>query len=117
MEYKNIFIDFNDEIWRLNRLKNIVDEIHLTLPKEEILKINSIEDIKGTIIFYWDHKPNEMSKNLVNIIAYDDNDACNVKHFKSQNNQRLICACCNNPPQKEDEEIKEYLNYLYKINN
>lgn len=108
MEYKNIFIDYDDEIWRQSRLKCIIDEIYLTLPKDEILKINSIEDVKGTIIFYWNHKPNEMSKNLINIIAYDDNDACNVKHFKSQNK----CCCCNAKPQQEDEEIIKYIKSL-----
>lgn len=107
MEYRNIFIDFNDEIWRLTRLKNIVDEIYLTLPEEEILKINSIEDVKGTIIFYWNHKPFQMSKDLAETIAYED-DACNVKHFKSQ----IKCACCNAKPQKEDEEIIKYIKSL-----
>ena len=113
MEYRNIFIEFNDEIWRKCRLELIIDEIYLTLPKEEILKINTIEDIKGTIIFYWNDIPFQMSKDLVEIIAYEDNDASFVKHFKSH----IKCNCCNAPPQEEDPEIKEYLNYLYKINN
>lgn len=104
MEYKNVFLDYNDEEWRLNRLKDIVDEIYLTLPIYEINKIDTIEDIKGTLFFYWHSAPTLINRNLIDIIAYD-NVGCIVKHYKNK------CGCYS-PPQKEDPEIKEYIKSL-----
>jgi len=102
MEYKNIFIDFNDEEWRKERLKKIVDEIYLTLPIYEINKIDIIEDVKGTILFYWHIYPTQFNKNIIDVIVYEDNEACNVKHYKNK------CSC-HSLPQKEDDEIKKYI--------
>lgn len=109
MDYKGVYLMCNQEEWRINRLKKIVDEILSTIPKEERILLEGIEDIKGEIKTFWREKITLMSKKLVEIICYDDNDACDAKLYV--NHLNTICGC-NQKPQKEDDEIKKYIKSL-----
>ena len=102
MQYKNINLIYNDEIFRLIRLQSVVDEIYNTIPNNYIYIIKSLEDTKGTLKVIWNEEPSLdlwFFKNLINIMWYD-RDETELKHITIKQ------------PQKEDPEIKKYLELL-----
>jgi len=105
MHYRDIKLKCDDE-FRLIRLKNVVDEIYNIVPIDYIHMIKKLEDIKGTLNIYWIEKPSLFYKTIINSIWMD--------HYEFNTNHIILdpddfCSCCNSPPQKEDPEIKEYL--------
>lgn len=110
-KYKDIIIDYNDEEFRLTRLKKIIDELHETIPPDYIIMIHKIKDDKGTLNIYWNEKPSLFYKMVINSLWMD--------YYEFHTNHIIIyddCPCCSKPPQKENQEIKEYLNNLNNLN-
>ncbi len=114
--YKDIILTYNDEQWRLNRLKSVIDFItfgcEAPKPKETttLEKIAELEDDKGILNIYYETRLSDYEKLWIKWIWQDNNE--HIVKFK-----KYICPHCSQPPQKEDEEIKEYLNYLNYNNN
>jgi hypothetical protein len=106
MIYKNIIIKYDDEEFRRTRLIKIIDELEEDFKRDPSELIMKLEDNKGTLNIYWFIKVSSFLKNVVNSI-WMDNYEFNTKHIISN-----YCPCCNAPPQKEDPEIKEYLNSI-----
>ena len=114
MHYRNILVSYNDESFRLIRLKNVIDEIYLIVPHEYIDMIKKIKDEKGTLIIYWSEKPSLFFKTIINSIWMDHYETY-TKHIIIDDDDPLNCKCCNSPPQKMDPEINAYLNLNYII--
>jgi len=104
--YKNIILSYNDEEWRLNRLKSVIDFLDITPTLDKIFEL---EDDKGILNVYYETRLSDYEKLWFKWIWQDNNE--NIVKFK-----KYICPHCSKLPQKEDEEIKEYLNYLYNDN-
>lgn len=103
MIYKNIIIKYDDEDFRRKRLIKVIDELEEDFKRDPSELIMKLEDNKGTLTIYWLIKVSLFLKNVVNSI-WMDNYEFNTKHIISN-----FCPCCNATPQKEDPEIKEYL--------
>lgn len=112
MLYKNILIKYDDEEFRKNRLIKIIDELYNTIPVDYIVMIKKIVDIKGQLNVYWIEKPSNFYKMIINSMWMDLYEF-HVNHIIIDTDN--FCPCCNAPPQKEDPEIKEYLN-SYNLN-
>jgi hypothetical protein len=114
--YKDIILTYNDEQWRLNRLKSVIDFLDEDPQKkypditQTLDKIAELEDDKGILNVYSLSRLSDYEKLWFKWIWQDNNE--HIVKFK-----KYICSHCSNPPQKEDEEIKEYLNYLNYNNN
>jgi hypothetical protein len=112
MLYKDIIIKNDDEEFRLIRLKKLVDEIYSLVPIDYIVMIKKLVDIKGELNVYWIEPPSNFYKMIIDSMwmkLYE----YNVKHIII--NPEDICKCCDAPVNKEDPEIKEYLN-SYNLN-
>jgi hypothetical protein len=107
--YKDIILSYNDEEWRLNRLKSVIDFITFGYEIPPLEKIAELEDDKGILNVYYETRLSTYEKLWFKWIWQDNNE--NIVIFK-----KYICPHCSQPPQKEDEEVKEYLNYLYNDN-
>jgi len=119
--YKDIILSYNDEQWRLNRLKSLIDFLdEAPKPKETttLKKIAELEDDKGILNVYSLSRLSDYEKLWIKWI-WQDNDEHIVKFIKyiQKVESPTFCPYCSQPPQKEDEEIKEYLNYLNYNNN
>jgi len=107
--YKDIILSYNDEEWRLNRLKSVVDFLEDDPDKKydyitpTLDKIFELEDDKGILNVYYETRLSTYEKLWFKWIWQDNNE--NIVIFK-----KYICPHCSQPPQKEDEEVKEYLN-------
>ena len=106
MHYKNIKLTCDDE-FRLIRLKKVVDGLYNLIPVDYIHMIKKLEDIKGTLNIYWIESPSLFFKNIINSMWMDLYEF-HTNHIILDKDD--FCSCCNSPPQKEDKEIKEYLN-------
>jgi hypothetical protein len=106
--YKQIILKFDEE-FRKERLINLIDELYKMILIDDILIIESLEDIKGTLNISWLKPPSLFYKEIINSLWMDQNED-NVKHIIKEKD----CKCCNSKPQQEDQEIKEY---LYSLNN
>jgi hypothetical protein len=107
--YKDIILTYNDEEWRLNRLKLLIDFLNEIPP---LRKIAELEDDKGILNVYYYTRLSDYEKLWIKHIWQEENEHI-VKFIKVKE----FCPHCSQPPQKEDEEIKEYLNYLNYNNN
>lgn len=112
MHYNNIKLIYNDEEFRLVRLKKVVDELYETIPPDYIVMIKKLEDIKGNLNVYWIEKPSIFFKTIINSLWMDHYEF-HVNHIILDPND--FCKCCNSPPNKEDPEITKYLNNLNYI--
>ena len=106
MFYKDIIIKYDDEEFRKNRLIKVIDEIYNTVPHDYIVMIKKLVDIKGELNVYWMEKPSNFYKMIINSI-WMDNYECHVNHIIIDPDE--YCCHCNAPPQKEDPEIKAYI--------
>jgi len=116
MIYKNIRLNCMDEEFRLIRLKKVIDELHNTVPIDYIVMIKKLVDIKGELNVYWIEPPSNFYKMIINSI-WMDNHEFHTKHIII--NPEDICKCCDAPVNKEDPEIKEYLDskeFTYNLN-
>ena len=112
--YKDIILIYNDEQWRLNRLKSVIDFLdEAPKPKETttLEKIAELEDDKGILNVYSLSRLSDYEKLWIKWIWQDNNEHI-VKFIKyiERIDSPTFCPHCSQPPQKEDEEIKEYLN-------
>jgi hypothetical protein len=110
--YKDIILSYNDEEWRLNRLKLVIDFITFGCEIPPLRKIAQLEDDKGILNVYYYTRLSDYEKLWIKHIWQEENEHI-VKFIKVKE----FCPHCSQPPQKEDEEIKEYLNYLNYNNN
>jgi hypothetical protein len=103
-------IKYDDEEFRLVRLKKLVDEIYNIVPIDYIVMIKKLVDIKGELNVFWIEKPSNFYKMIINSIWMDLYEF-HVNHIIIDDDN--FCRCCNAPPQKEDPNIKiiikEYL--------
>jgi hypothetical protein len=113
--YKDIILSYNDEEWRLNRLKLVIDFLNEIPP---LRKIAELEDDKGILNVYYETRLSTYEKLWIKWIWQEENEHI-VKFIKyiERIDSPTFCPHCSQPPQKEDEEIKEYLNYLNYNNN
>jgi hypothetical protein len=109
MFYKDIIIKYDDEEFRKQRLIKVINEMCNDFGREPKELIRKLEDDKGTLNIYWLCKVSIFLKNVVNSI-WMDNHELHTNHIILEQ-----CACCNAPPQKEDETIKNYINNLNYI--
>jgi hypothetical protein len=111
--YKDIILSYNDEEWRLNRLKLLIDFLNEIPP---LRKIAELEDDKGILNVYCYTRLSDYEKLWIKHIWQEENEHI-VKFIKVKE----FCPHCSQPPQKEDDnlrlEINEYLNYLNFNNN
>jgi transposase-like protein len=122
--YKDIILSYNDEEWRLNRLKSLIDFLDEDPQKkypditQTLDKIDEIEDDKGILNIYYGIRLTTYEKLYIKHIWQEENEHI-VKFIKyiEKVESPTFCPHCSQPPQKEDEEIKEYLNYLNYNNN
>jgi hypothetical protein len=115
MLYNKIILLYNDEDFRKQRLIKLIDDFNDTVTINMHNMINKLEDNKGTLKVHWIKEPLILFKFTIEDIwsklLYEDN----VIHIIESTNEG-DCKCCNNPPQKEDEEIKDYFKYLNLTN-
>jgi hypothetical protein len=74
--------------------------------------IKKLVDIKGELNVYWTEKPSNFFKMIINSMWMDLYEF-HVNHIIIDPDE--YCCHCNAQPQKEDSEIKEYLN-SYNLN-
>jgi hypothetical protein len=110
--YRDIIIKNDHEEFRLVRLKKLVDEIYNLIPIDYIVMIKKLVDIKGELNVYWKEKPSNFYKMIINSMWMDLYEF-NVNHIIIDDDN--FCPHCNAPPQKEDPEIKAYLD-SYNLN-
>jgi hypothetical protein len=108
MIYRNIILKYNDEEFRLTRLKKVIDQIYEDSGYEASELIRKLEDDKGTLKVYWLCKITTFLINVVNSI-WMDNYEFHTEHIIAIEDCDY-CACCHAPPQKECEEVKNYFN-------
>lgn len=121
--YKDIKLFFNDESWRYDRLKSVVDFLEdkphiLEDETPTIEKIVELEDDKGTLKIYIIARLSDYEKFWIKWI-WEDNNEKKVKFIKyiKRAPSPTFCPHCSKEPQIEDEEIKQYFNYLNYNNN
>jgi hypothetical protein len=115
--YKDIILSYNDEEWRLNRLKSVIDFITFGYEIPPLEKIAELKDDKGILNVYYETRLSTYEKLWFKWIWQEENENI-VKFIKyiEKVESPTFCPHCSQPPQKEDEEVKEYLNYLYNDN-
>lgn len=119
--YKDIVIDYNHEQWRRNRLESVIDFLDNNnfLPDETptLKKIIKLEDDKGILNIYYESslRLSNYEKLYIKRIWQEENE--NIVKFIKYNNNSTFCPHCTKAPQIEDEEIKQYFNYLNFNNN
>lgn len=115
MLYKKVILSYNDEEFRKQRLIKLIDEFNETTTINMHNMIIKLEDNKGLLKVHWIKEPLILFKFAIEDIwsklLYEDN----VIHIIEPTDDG-DCKCCNNPPQKEDEEIKDYFKYIHNIN-
>lgn len=116
--YKDIKLIFNDELWRYNRLKSVIDYFDESIKN----KTAKLEDDKGTLKIYLLEQLSDYEKFWIKWI-WEDNYEKKVKYIKyiKRASSPTFCPHCTKPPQIEDDnlrlEIEQYFNYLNFNNN
>lgn len=102
----NIILCYNEDEFRLVRLIKILDELYEQIPYGYMSIIRKLKDDKGTLIIYWLEAPTLLYKMIINSLWMDHYEF-HTKHIILDSND--YCKCCISQPQKEDPEIKAYL--------
>jgi hypothetical protein len=112
--YKDIILNYNDDDWRQNRLKSVID----FLDESTLKKIEELEDDKGILNVYYRIRLTTYEKLYIKHIWQEENEHI-VKFIKyiEKVESPTFCPHCSKEPQIEDEEIKQYFNYLNFNNN
>jgi hypothetical protein len=116
--YKDIKLIFNDESWRYDRLKSVVDFFDESIKNKTV----QLEDDKGTLNIYIIARLSDYEKFWIKWI-WEDNNEKKVKFIRYRQiaDSPTFCPHCSKEPQIEDDnlrlEINQYLNYLNYNNN
>lgn len=84
--YNKILINYNDESFRLTRIKSLIDNLLLYIPEENLNNIIEIEDNKGTLIIYWVMIPTKYEEQLINKFWKEQNETYTKHIYNSLNN-------------------------------
>ena len=97
--YKDIILSYNDEEWRLNRLKSVIDFFFLEeAPKyiNILHKIYKLEDDKGILNIYYTIKLTDYEKICIKYIWHEENEhIVNYIHINDKINK--YCQYCKFP--------------------
>jgi len=110
--YKNIILSYNDEKWRLNRLKSVIDYLdedpnkNYTDITQTLDKIDEIEDDKGILNIYYGIRLTTYEKLYIKHIWHEENENI-VKFIKyiEKIDSPTFCPHCSELPKPKDDEL------------
>lgn len=107
--YKNInIISYQN---KEGKIMSLIDSLENLMSFNASDIIETITFINSRLKIFYKYKPSVFFKENIELLWMELNKP-SVIHLINKED----CKCCNNPPQKEDEEIKDYFKYLNLTN-